>query len=78
MPMKLSKIISNHIQIAVNEELAKYSPKSVRNGHGLSHPVIKTYRHSFDFNTTLPKKIRPEYIIPTTADINKLLEVADE
>lgn len=35
MPMKLSVITQEHIQMAVNEMSAKYSPKSVRNSHGL-------------------------------------------
>ena len=77
MPMKLSKIDSKLIQIAVNEMAAKYSPKTVRNAHGLLHSVIKTYTSNFEFNTTLPQKIKPTYTIPTTEDINKLLEVAD-
>ena len=78
MPMKLSKITSKHIQIAINELSADLSPKSVRNAHGLLHSVIKTYRSNFEFNTTLPQKIKPDYIIPTTDEINKLLDVADD
>lgn len=78
MPMKLSKITAKHIQIAVNEMSADHSPKSVRNAHGLLHSVIRAYRPSFDFNTTLPQKIKPQYIIPTTADIAALLEQAND
>jgi integrase len=78
MPMKLSKITSKHIQIAVNEMAVDHSPKSVRNAHGLLHSVIKTYTNNFEFNTTLPQKIKPSYIIPTTDEINKLLAVSDE
>lgn len=78
MPMKLSKITAKHIQIAVNEMSADHSPKSVRNAHGLLHSVIRTYRPSFDFNTTLPQKIKPQYTIPTTADITTLLERAND
>lgn len=78
MPMKLSKITAKHIQIAVNEMSADHSPKSVRNAHGLLHSVIRTYRPSFDFTTTLPQKIKPQYTIPTTADIATLLEQAND
>ncbi len=78
MPMKLSKITAKHIQIAVNELAVDHSPKTVRNAHGLLHSVIKSYTTNFEFNTTLPQKIKPQYTIPTTEDINKLLEVADE
>ena len=78
MPMKLSKITAKHIQIAVNEMSADHSPKSVRNAHGLLHSVIRTYRPSFDFNTTLPQKIKPQYTIPTTDDITILLDNAND
>ena len=78
MYMKLSKITANHIQTAINEMSADHSPKTVRNAHGLLHSVIKAYTTDFDFKTTLPQKIKPNYTIPTTADINKLLSVADE
>lgn len=78
MPMKLSKITAKHIQIAVNEMSADHSPKSVRNAHGLLHSVIRSYRPSLDFNTTLPQKIKPQYTIPTTDDIAILLDNAND
>lgn len=78
MPMTLNKLTPQLIQIAVNELAANHSPKTVRNAHGLLHSVIKTYRPNFDFNTTLPQRIKPDYVIPTTKDINKLLAVANE
>lgn len=78
MPMKLSKINAKLIQTAVNELSATHSPKTVRNAHGLLHSVIKTYRPDFEFNTTLPQNIKPDYIIPTTDEINKLLNNANE
>ena len=78
MPMKLSKMDARLIQTAVNELSAKNSPKTVRNAHGLLHSVIKTYRPDFEFNTTLPQNVKPDYIIPTTEEINKMLENANE
>ena len=78
MPMKLSKITPQLIQVAINELSANHSSKTVRNAHGLLHSVIKTYYPKIDIDTTLPQKVKPDYVIPTTEDINKLLEVADE
>ena len=78
MPIKLSKITAKHIQAAVNEMSANHSPKTVRNAHGLLHSVITTYRPNFEFNTTLPQKIKPQYTIPTTADITALLDKAND
>jgi integrase len=78
MHYKLSKLTAKHIQIAVNEMSVQLSPKTVRNAHGLLHSVIRTYRPNFEFNTTLPQKIKPQYTIPTTADIMVLLENAND
>lgn len=78
MPMKLSKLNAKLIQTAINEFSANHSPKTVRNAHGLLHSVLKAYRPNFEFNTTLPQRIKPQYTIPTTSDINILLENANE
>lgn len=78
MGMKISKITPELVQTAVNEASAQYSPKSVRNKHGLLHSVLKAYYPSLVLNTRLPQKIKPEYTIPTTAEIQKMLSVADD
>lgn len=78
MPFLLKKITPQMIQAAVNEIAANHSSKTVRNAHGLLHAVISTYMPDFIFNTTLPQKIKPDYVIPTTDDITKLLEVCDD
>lgn len=78
MPMKLSKIKAGLIQTAINEMSASSSPKTVRNAHGLLHSVLKAYCPGFEFSTTLPQKVKPKYIIPTTEEINKLLDNAND
>ena len=78
MPMKLDNITQEHIQLAVNEMSAKYSPKTVRNSHGLLSAVFKAYRPGFIITTRLPQKVEPKYIIPTTAEINILLNNAND
>ncbi len=78
MPMKLSKITPRIIQTAVNELSAEHSPKTVRNAHGLLSAVLKSYCPSIDLNTTLPQKIKPAYIIPTTEEVKRLLSVAND
>lgn len=78
MPIKLSKLTPQLIQIAVNEMAAQYTPKTVRNAHGLLHAVVSAYLPGFTFRTTLPQKVKPSYVIPTTEEINKLLSVCDE
>lgn len=78
MPMKLSRINAKLIQTAINELSATCSPKTVRNAHGLLHSVIKAYYPNLEFNTTLPQRVKPDYIIPTTDEINKLLKNAND
>lgn len=78
MPIKLSKLTSQLIQTAVNEMCVSHSPKTVRNAHGLLHSVLSAYAPQLHFNTTLPQKIKPQYIIPTTQEINTLLSSAND
>lgn len=78
MPMRLHKITPQIIQTAVNEMSANYAPKSVRNSYGLLSAVMRTYCPNINMSIRLPQKVTPEYNIPTTEDINKLLSEADE
>lgn len=78
MPFKLDKLTAVMIQNSVNALSAEHSPKTVRNAHGLLSAVLKTYYPSLILHTTLPQKIKPQYTIPTTEEINKLLELAND
>lgn len=78
MPIKLSKLTAEIIQTATNEAAAKYAPKTVRNKHGLLHSVLKAYRPDLVLTTHLPQKKRPEYTIPTTSEIQLLLDNAND
>ena len=78
MPMKLSNINQEHIQLAVNEMSATKSPKSVRNSHGLLSAVLRAYKPQLILTTRLPQKVEPTYTIPTTEEINTLLANAND
>ena len=78
MDLKLKELNQETIQIAVNEMSARYAPKTVRNSFGLLSSVLSTYYPSLSLKIRLPQKITPEYVIPTTADINTILEKADD
>lgn len=77
MDIKLKNLNQEIIQIAVNEMAVTHSPKSVRNAYGLLSAVLSIYFPSLKPNIRLPQKVAPEYIIPTTSDINKLLSEAN-
>lgn len=76
MPVKLSKVTAQLIQVAVNEMAATHAPKTVRDAHGLLHAVLKTYAPRLEITTRLPKKTKKLYIIPTKEDVQKLLDAA--
>ncbi len=78
MPMCLSKITPQLVQTAVNEAAAQHAPKSVRNMHGLLHSVLKAYYPQLTLTTRLPQNKKPEYNIPTTAEVQLLIENAKE
>lgn len=82
MNVRLSRITPELVQTAVNEMAAEVSPKSVRNAHGLLYSVLKAYRPQLVLHTSLPKKTptlpEDEYLIPTSEEVAKLLEAADE
>lgn len=79
MGLELSELDNIKIQIAVNRYALNHSPKTVRNAFSLLHSVISTYRPDLSsINITLPQKIKPKYLIPTTEEITKLLTQADD
>lgn len=74
MQTKVQSLTREKIQIAINLESAKLSPKSVRNIHGLLSAVLKMFRPDLILNTTLPEKQEYEPNIPTESDIKALLQ----
>lgn len=78
MLMKLSKITPQIVQTAVNEASTTHSPKTVRNMHGLLHSVLKAYHPTLTLTTRLPQSKKPNRTIPTTAEIQTLLDNADD
>ena len=75
--IKLSKITSQAVQIAVNDISAKNSPKTVRNKYCLLEAVLKDYRPDLRLKVRLPQKQVKEEYIPTEEDIYRLIEAAD-
>lgn len=77
MNISIRMITQEQIQIAINLEAVKLSPKTVRNIHGLISAVLKVYRPGFALNTALPKKKRVELYIPTDQEVKALLRVVE-
>lgn len=74
MPVKLSAITQERIQIAVNRYAMGRSPKTVRNAHSLLASVLKVYKPYFNLVTRLPQKEKNEIEIPEESEVKALLD----
>jgi len=76
--LPLSKITPEAVQREINREAKKYSPKTIRNMHGLLSATIKSYCPDLILRTTLPQKEKPNIYIPNENDIDLILnEIPD-
>lgn len=73
----LNKITKLDIQKYINDISAEKSPKTVRNYYALISSVFATFEPSVDISVTLPQKTKNRQYIPTSEDIQKVLEIAD-
>ena len=71
--IRIFDLTQEDVQRAVNLEAAEHSPKTVRNAHGLLSASLKMFRPDFVLHTTLPKRKKPDIVIPTEEDIVKLI-----
>lgn len=78
MGMKLKDITPELVQTAVNEASARYSPKTVRDKHGLLHKVLKLYAPHIVLNTDLPRRVPAEVYVPTTEEVAAALNAAND
>lgn len=79
MPMKLRNITAELVQASISELAVTHSPKSVRNIYGLFHAVMGVYYRQLDLSKIrLPQKQKVEVAVPTTEQINTLLDFCDD
>lgn len=76
MNIYLRDITQVMVQRCINEESVRLSPKSIRNEHGLLAAVLASYRPELILHTTLPKKVKPDIVIPTENEIKQILSVS--
>ena len=75
MERDIDKITPHDIQVAINMEAARLSPKSIRNVHGLISAVIKVYRPEMALHTSLPKMKKADLYIPTDQEVKALIDI---
>lgn len=76
MDTKLGLLTPEAVQLAINEDAKKLSPKSVRNAHGLLSAALAAYAPDLRLGTTLPQKVRHEIGIPTEKEVAAILDAA--
>lgn len=76
MSVRLCDLTQAMIQNAINREAALLSPKTVRNVHGLLSAVLSVYLPEMNLHTALPQRKRPELYIPSTEDVQKIIQAA--
>lgn len=73
MGLKIGEITQNDVQLAVNADAKKYSPKSVRNAHGLLSTVMAEYVPELALKTNLPSKEKYIPSIPNHEEVKAIL-----
>lgn len=70
MDIPIDRITREQVQIAVNEDAAKHSAKTVINAHGLLSAALAMHNPDFVLRTTLPRKVkRLKRDLPTSDDV---------
>lgn len=76
MTYPADQLTSERVQKEINLMSAEYSPKTVRNAYGLITATLDLYAPEVKFKVTMPAKVKTEYHIPTTEDVNALISQA--
>lgn len=72
MPIKIDRLTREQVQIAVNQEAANHSAKTVINAHGLLSAALAMHNPDFILRTTLPRKVKKlKRDLPTSEEIMK-------
>ncbi|MDE7363833.1 MAG: site-specific integrase [Ruminococcus sp.] len=75
---KIGTITEKDLQCWINENVTKYSPKSVKNQYGLVSAALKQNHIHLDFDTIrLPRLQKAEKRIPTEEEISKILHLVE-
>ena len=75
--IKVSELTSEVVQKWINDQALTYSPKTLRNGHGLLTAACSSVDPSFHLRTDFPKKKRVQFYIPSYQEVMMLAGAAD-
>ena len=70
MPIRIDRLTREQVQIAVNQESAVHSAKTVINAHGLLSAALAMHNPDFVLRTTLPRKVKKlKRDLPTSEEV---------
>lgn len=72
--LKVDRISSIEVQAEINRYASTHSPKSVKNASGVITSVLKMFAPDTIIRTRLPQAEKVDKVVPTEADIRKVLE----
>ena len=75
--MPIARIEQIDIQNEINDYAKDHSPKSVRNLHGFISAVLRMFRPEMNIRTALPQKKKFDSNMPTTEDVQRILEATE-
>jgi len=78
MIVPVNELTSERMQKEINMMAAEYSPKTVRNAYGLITATLDMYAPEVKFRVTMPRKVKNEYHLPTTEDVDRLIAKASD
>lgn len=74
MGIPLAALTQEAVQRAVNALARQKSPKTVSNAYGLLTASLAVYRPNFALHVTLPQKKKPEIAVPSTKEVDAILQ----
>lgn len=74
MEIEIQDLQRSDMQIAINMDSARLSPKTVRNAYGLVATAVKMFRPDIVLNVTLPAKQHKVKTLPTVQEIIQAIQ----
>lgn len=74
--VKIGKITQPMIQSAINEYAGGHAYKTVKNAEAFLRTVLTEYLPDFKYKVNMPMKERKEIVIPTTEEVNEIIEAS--
>ena len=74
--VQIRKLTAEIVQNWINDASVKYSPKTIKNSHGLLVAAVTSVDPMWSARVTLPKKLKKEYYIPSLDQVQYMIDRA--